>query len=447
VIAMNCGRNAGKCSTPDRPPAFSTCVRKAVSRAGFLLVFEVACPLFLSIGLIQCRYSIDIPSSGNVRIRHLKNPRPTRGDSRVNEHRKALHCELRTISPANANQFRPFQRMTALAQFTCGNGIRRVVALLFQLFLPFVLVAVSMAMPQTLRLSERLLSPPVTSAAEPDRPRGLQAVARAAQVGATPKALPAGPPASSTRPTAARPEAQADRFLANPAPNIFWRLDAIAPAAEQAPEWAETSVCRFRPPAPTAPLTSSERTVPAPEGPDFGLLLAAAARSQLGDLVIYTARYQRIGYPRGDVGSLHGACTDVVIRAYRALGIDLQELVHRARVGTGDRNIDHRRTETLRRFFARHGQSLPITNFPEDYRPGDIVTYYRPFSRVSRSHIAIVSDVLAPTGRPMIVHNRGWGPQLEDALFVDRITGHYRFTGSATDRKPVAAPKPIPSAL
>ena len=135
----------------------------------------------------------------------------------------------------------------------------------------------------------------------------------------------------------------------------------------------------------------------------------------------------------GDVAPLHGACTDVVIRAYRALGIDLQELVHRAQVGSGDTNIDHRRTETLRRFFARYGETLPVTAFPEDYQPGDIVTYYRPFSRVSRSHIAIVSDVLAPTTRPMIVHNRGWGPQVEDALFVDRITGHYRFRARAKD--------------
>jgi uncharacterized protein YijF (DUF1287 family) len=343
--------------------------------------------------------------------------------------------------------------MAAFAQVACGTGTRSVVvALLFPLFLPFVVVAISMAMPQTLRLSDRLLSPPVTYAAEADRPPGSQAVARAAQVGATPKVLPTGPPALSSRPPAALPEAQAERLPANAAPNFSWRLGAIAPAGEQAAEWAETSVCRFRHPASTAPLTggghhTGPRTIPAPEGADFGLLLAAAARSQLGELVIYTARYQRIAYPRGDVAPMHGACTDVVIRAYRALGIDLQELVHRARVGTGDPNIDHRRTATLRRFFARHGQSLPVTNFPEDYRPGDIVTYYRPFSRVSRSHIAIVSDVLAPTGRPMIVHNRGWGPQLEDALFVDRITGHYRFTGSATDRKPVAAPRPIPNAL
>ena len=73
-------------------------------------------------------------------------------------------------------------------------------------------------------------------------------------------------------------------------------------------------------------------------------------------------------------------------------------LVQRAGVGSGDTNIDHRRTETLRRFFARHAESLAVSEFPEDYKPGDIVTYYRPFSRVSRAHIAIVSakDIVGP---------------------------------------------------
>jgi uncharacterized protein YijF (DUF1287 family) len=163
----------------------------------------------------------------------------------------------------------------------------------------------------------------------------------------------------------------------------------------------------------------------------FGRMLARAARAQTEELVIYTDRYQQIGFPMGDVPSMYGVCTDVVIRAYRALGIDLQVLVHKARIGTGDTSIDHRRTKTLRRFFARHGESLPVTDFPEDYRPGDIVTYYRASGRSSQSHIAIVSDVIAPSGRPMIVHNRGWGPQLEDALFASDVTGHYRFTNTA----------------
>lgn len=161
----------------------------------------------------------------------------------------------------------------------------------------------------------------------------------------------------------------------------------------------------------------------------FGRGLAAAAAEQTKDFVIYSARYQQLAYPMGDVAPLYGACSDVIIRAYRSLGIDLQDLVQRTKVGSGDRSIDHRRTETLRVLFTRFGESLPVTSFPEDYKPGDIVTYFRPFSRVSRSHIAIVSDRLAPSGRPLIIHNRGYGPQFEDALFVDRITGHYRFDG------------------
>ncbi|MEZ5844526.1 MAG: DUF1287 domain-containing protein [Hyphomicrobiaceae bacterium] len=162
----------------------------------------------------------------------------------------------------------------------------------------------------------------------------------------------------------------------------------------------------------------------------FGRALAAAAEAQTGDLIVYTAVYRRIAYPRGDISPMHGSCSDVVVRAYRSLGIDLQEHVQRAGVGSGDPSIDHRRTETLRRLFAKLGAALPVTAFPEDYKPGDIVTYHRPHSRVSRAHIAIVSDRLAPTGRPMIVHNRGWGAQLEDALFADVITGHYRLTES-----------------
>lgn len=184
-----------------------------------------------------------------------------------------------------------------------------------------------------------------------------------------------------------------------------------------------------------SPRTSRATLASVPSGEDaaaFGLRIAQAARAQTQDLVIYSARYQAIAYPLGDLNGMYGACTDVVIRAYRAAGVDLQQLVKTSRSGSGDTSIDHRRTETLRRFFARQGAALEISPYPEDYKPGDIVTYYRPFSRVSGAHIAVVSDVLAPTGRPMIVHNRGWGPQLEDALFVDRITGHYRYRAEPT---------------
>jgi len=96
--------------------------------------------------------------------------------------------------------------------------------------------------------------------------------------------------------------------------------------------------------------------------------------------------------------------------------------------------------ETLRRFFARYGVQLPVTAFAEDYLPGDVVTYYRPQNRHSRSHIAVVSNEVGPSGRYKIVHNRGWGPQAEDALFVDEITGHYRYwTAPAAPGAPPSA--------
>ncbi|MCB1483361.1 MAG: DUF1287 domain-containing protein [Hyphomicrobiaceae bacterium] len=175
--------------------------------------------------------------------------------------------------------------------------------------------------------------------------------------------------------------------------------------------------------------TPQPATSPKLESDEFGRALAAAALRQTSDFVVYTDKYRKLAYPMGDVPALFGVCTDVVIRAYRTLGIDLQALIHASRIGSADTSIAHRRTFTLRRYFASRGASVPITDFAEDYLPGDIVTYDRPQNSGSRDHIAIVSDVIAPSGRPMIVHNRGWGPQLEDALFVDRITGHYRYRG------------------
>lgn len=159
----------------------------------------------------------------------------------------------------------------------------------------------------------------------------------------------------------------------------------------------------------------------------FGIALAKAALEQSRRFVIYNEAYFSIPYPGGDIPLLYGVCTDVVIRAYRALGIDLQQKVVEARLAAGGRSISHRRTTVLKRFFARYGESLPVTDFSEDYRPGDIVTFDRPQNTGSRFHIAIVSDQIGASGDYMIIHNRGWGVQLEDALFVDRITGHYRY--------------------
>ena len=177
---------------------------------------------------------------------------------------------------------------------------------------------------------------------------------------------------------------------------------------------------------------------PSPEA--FGRMLAAAARHETEDLIVYTDKYRDMRFPMGDVPALYGVCTDVVVRAYRALGIDLQVLVHNAKLGTGDSSIDHRRVETLRRFFTKYGTSIPVSDFVEEFLPGDIVTYRRPEGRGSQTHIGIVSDVVAPSGRPMIVHNRGWGPQLEDALLANPMTGHYRFMSAGPAEQTVFRP-------
>lgn len=303
-------------------------------------------------------------------------------------------------------------------------------------------------------------SPPLArSAPQLTRSAQLPALAPAPQATALPyqapalaaPAVPAQPPQVALAPTATTPDfhvVQPDgepQLLPDaipPSPTILAVEPKVAMLAQPAPSGpvvASRDDIALAPSVCEAPAnlfsTSRQQQTLAPQTASltpaaFGAALARAAREQTRDLVIYNDRYRAIAYPMGDVQPLYGVCTDVVIRAYRAVGIDLQERVHEARTGGGDTSIDHRRTETLRHFFARFGRAMVPTSIAEDYAPGDIVTYNRPQNRHSRSHIAVVSDVAAPSGRYMIIHNRGWGPQLEDGLFVDEITGHYRYDGS-----------------
>lgn len=164
--------------------------------------------------------------------------------------------------------------------------------------------------------------------------------------------------------------------------------------------------------------------------------LAAAAKTQIGVTLRYEPRYERIAYPGGDVPIARGVCTDVVIRAYRSTGVDLQRLVHedmrRAwgaypklwQLKKPDPNIDHRRVPNLQVFFARHGKTLARTRNGQDYKPGDIVTWMVP---PNLPHIGIVADQTSWTGVPLVIHNIGSGTQMEDRLFAYPITGHYRY--------------------
>lgn len=169
--------------------------------------------------------------------------------------------------------------------------------------------------------------------------------------------------------------------------------------------------------------------------------LSSAALGRLRSNVKYDGSYVKIAYPGGDVSPHTGVCTDVVIRSYRKLGIDLQEQVHRDMsaafnsypnpskwgLSKPDTNIDHRRVYNLRKFFQRRGAALPVTNNPKDYKPGDVVSW---MVGPNLPHIGVVVNKpsKADPNRLMVVHNIARGPELQDMLFAFPITGHYRYT-------------------
>jgi len=172
---------------------------------------------------------------------------------------------------------------------------------------------------------------------------------------------------------------------------------------------------------------------------DFTRRLIDAAIERTSHRVTYDGSYRRIDYPGGDVPDGVGVCTDVIVRAYRVLDIDLQKEVHEDMkaafsaypadwgLSRPDSNIDHRRVPNLQTFFTRHGEKLPVTDDPDDYRPGDLVTWMLPRNL---PHIGLVTDRRSADGeRPLIVHNVGRGPKVEDFLFEYPITGHYRYRG------------------
>jgi uncharacterized protein len=153
----------------------------------------------------------------------------------------------------------------------------------------------------------------------------------------------------------------------------------------------------------------------------------------------YDPAYVAIAYPGGDVPRESGVCTDVVIRAFRAIGVDLQQEVHEdmkrnfaaypqdwGLSGT-DTNIDHRRVPNLMKYFERQGKAIAITNRKEDYLPGDVVTWNL---GEGQEHIGIVTQFKsAQTGQFLIVHNIGAGARLEDIVLNWPVIGHYRGVG------------------
>lgn len=165
--------------------------------------------------------------------------------------------------------------------------------------------------------------------------------------------------------------------------------------------------------------------------------LADSAFTLTRQKVIYDPSYFTIPYPNGDVPADKGVCTDVVIRAYRKLGIDLQQLVHEDmkanfsiypsiwKLKAPNKSIDHRRVPNLMTFFKRKGVEKPTTNNGADYLPGEIVCWDL---GGGIKHIGIVSNYkIKNKSHYLIIHNIGAGQVLEDFLFEAKIIGHYQF--------------------
>ncbi|MEO9872164.1 DUF1287 domain-containing protein [Ekhidna sp.] len=169
----------------------------------------------------------------------------------------------------------------------------------------------------------------------------------------------------------------------------------------------------------------------------FQQRLSSSAIELTNQQVVYDPSYFSIGYPNGDVPKGKGVCTDVIIRAYRKLDIDLQKEVHedmRANfslypkiwgLSKPDKNIDHRRVPNLMTFFSRHGTEKSLSNDPKEYEVGDIVCWNL---GGAITHIGIVVIHKSKDGeRNMIVHNIGNGQVMEDVLFDFKIIGHYSY--------------------
>jgi len=169
---------------------------------------------------------------------------------------------------------------------------------------------------------------------------------------------------------------------------------------------------------------------------DVGTRLAIAAENQVGVTTIYELQYVRLDYPNGDLPLERGACTDVIVRAFRAVGVDLQARVHEDMLKnfsvypkdwglkTPDTNIDHRRVQNLTKYFDRMGKQVS-GNADENFKSGDVVSWQLDGWM---QHIGIVAvDIVPGTNRHFMIHNIGAGTQQEDVLHSFPIIAHHRW--------------------
>lgn len=191
-----------------------------------------------------------------------------------------------------------------------------------------------------------------------------------------------------------------------------------------------------RRPPDAIPPHSIARPLPASVSPHVKQVIASAI-DQTRLTTGYDPAYVSIAYPGGDVPLETGVCSDVIVRAFRKAGIDLQREIHedmktawsaypkKWQAGGPDTSIDHRRVLNLMTYFERQRKALPVTTDRNDYLPGDVVAWDL---GGGVDHIGILTNLSSESDAHwLIVHNIGAGARVEDVLLSWRITGHYRY--------------------
>ncbi|WP_437303083.1 DUF1287 domain-containing protein [Sorangium sp. So ce388] len=215
---------------------------------------------------------------------------------------------------------------------------------------------------------------------------------------------------------------------------------ASAPPLGPAPTPASVPI--RAPGAAPAPL-AEPAPVPVPSNP-----IVARARLEVARAVTYDPAWVAIGYPGGDPAPDRGVCTDVVIRAVRAAGVDLQRTIHEdilarpavyTTVKRPDRSIDHRRVTPMLTYLRAHATSLPTTfdgAAVGTWEAGDIVVWsFAPCPSCTPDHVGIVSDHKGPRGIPLVLHNIGPRPSEDDHLDAWTVLGHFRLRGASAPER------------
>jgi uncharacterized protein YijF (DUF1287 family) len=149
--------------------------------------------------------------------------------------------------------------------------------------------------------------------------------------------------------------------------------------------------------------------------------------------------YISMAYPGGDVPRTIGVCTDVIIRAVRNAGMDLQKELHedvrKARgaypmvKGSGDPSIDQRRVGTLLPFFKRHWEqhTAKFDDASDPLRPGDVIFMDTFPSKPGPDHIGILSDRVDDQGLPFVINNWTDGTTTAEMDLLTFVPVLYRF--------------------